>query len=306
MGRGVNMDDGFLGGYNYALATVGSNSAQILETIATTAITSWKANFLRISLYMDSGFYSSPISWTGNTISYTTLMTNVIKYIAQNNPSVYILITLRSDSSMVDQDTADGDAEATGLPASGTDAVYTALVDAFGSIPNVLFGLSNEPGGDKISSTATIAAAMTHAVSTIRAEETAKGYHQHLISVQGNDWTSDLSYYATTPLSATNVVYELHYYPANGVASTSYSSYCSKLPIVVGEYGPSDNTDSNGGVFPSSFFTDMENDHISSLAWDIEPYNEIEPALLNWTSSSDTNFVPTAWGTVVKNYLANP
>jgi hypothetical protein len=68
---------------------------------------------------------------------------------------------------------------------TGTDATYVALVDTFGSAPNVLFGLTNEPGGDKLSN-ATIAAAMSHAVGTIRAEEDRLGVHHHIVSVQGN------------------------------------------------------------------------------------------------------------------------
>src|SRR6185437_12784759 len=101
--------------------------------------------------------------------------------------------------------------EATGLPANATDAVYTALVDAFAHDAFVLFGLSNEPGGNTLTNDA-IAAAMDHAVGTIRAEEDKLGVPHHLVSVQGNGWTSDISFYATKPLNHDDVIYEVHGY----------------------------------------------------------------------------------------------
>ena len=73
-------------------------------------------------------------------------MTNVIDALGAN-PGVYVLVTLRSDASMIGQDQVDGDPEATGLPSdatttpdankfpTGTDATYAALVDSFANSP---------------------------------------------------------------------------------------------------------------------------------------------------------------------------
>jgi hypothetical protein len=277
-----------------------------LETIHSGLVSGWNPTFVRISLGMDS--YTSTVTWAGNTATYATPMTNVINALLAH-PNVYVLVTLRSDLSMIGQDTADGDAEATGLPSdgtttpnkaaypTGTDATYVALVDAFAHSGNVLFGLTNEPGGDKLSN-ATIAAAMNHAVGTIRAEENRLGVPHHVVTVQGNGWSSDLSFYAASPAPITydNVAYELHYYPGNGESPGNYA-ISSTLPLVIGEYGLFTTS-----VPQSAFYADMESKMIPSLAWDFEPYSNCSPDLLEVTQSA-SSLVPTAWGSTVKSYL---
>ena len=295
MGRGVNIDDIFLCGYDNTLWM--TNPDQTLETIVSGLMSAWKPTFVRISLGMDSN--PTVVSWLSNPAQYKTPMTGVIQAIGAN-AGVHVLVTLRSDASMIGQDTVDGDPEATGLPSdstttpsatqfpTGTDATYVALVDTFASDGFVLFGLTNEPGGNKDSS-ATIAAAMSHAVGVIRAEEDRLGVPHHVVSVQGNDWTSDISTYATTPLPYDNVVYEVHGYPP-APASYTYSN----IPVIIGEYGSL--TDS------AAFYADVESKQIPNLAWDFEPYSDCSPDLLNVTTSA-TTLTPTAWGTTVQTYL---
>jgi hypothetical protein len=295
MGRGVNLDDIFLCGYDDTLWM--TNPDQTLEAIVTGLMSGWKPTFVRVSLGMDS--YPTVTSWLTDAAQYKTPMTNVIQAIGEN-PGVHVLVTLRSDASMIGQDTADGDAEATGLPSdstttpdkttypTGTDAVYQALVDTFANDGYVLFGLTNEPGGDKLSS-ATIAAAMSHAVGVIRDEEDKLGVPHHVVSVQGNGWTSDISTYAATPLPYDNVVYEVHGYPPT-TASYTYAN----IPVILGEYGSL--TDA------TSFYADVESKQIPNLAWDFEPYSDCSPDLLNVTTSS-TTLTPSAWGQTVQAYL---
>ncbi len=295
MGRGVNLDDIFLCGYDNTLWM--TNPDQTLETIAAGLVSAWKPSFVRISLGMASN--TTTVSWLTNPAQYATPMTNVIKAIGKN-PGVYVLVTLRSDSSMIKQVAAPGDSEATGLPSdstttpdktkypTGTDAVYQALVDAFASDGFVLFGLSNEPGGSTLSS-ATVSAAMSHAVGVIRAEENKLGVPHHVVSVQGSNWTSDISGYATTPLAYDNVVYEVHGYPPPA-ASYTYAN----IPVILGEYGSL--TDS------TTFYADVESKQIPNLAWDFEPYSNCSPDLLN-VNQSATNLSPTAWGQTVQAYL---
>lgn len=238
-------------------------------------------------------------SWVTNPTQYKTPMTGVINAIGAN-PGVYVLVTLRSDASMIGQDTADGDPEATGIPSdssttpnaslypTGTDATYVALVDTFANSNFVLFGLTNEPGGNKLTN-ATIAAAMKHSVGVIRAEEDRLGVPHHIISVQGNNWTSDISFYSAAPLPYDNVVYEVHGYPPPA-ASYTYSN----IPVIIGEYGSLTNS--------SSFFTDVETKQIPNLAWDFEPYSNCAPDLVNVTTSA-TTLTPTTWGLTVQSYL---
>jgi hypothetical protein len=297
MGRGVNIDDIFLCGYDNTLWMTSPD--QTLKTIVSGLMSGWKPNFVRISLGMDT--YPTVTSWLSNPSQYKTPMTNVINAIGAY-PNVYVLVTLRSDASMIGQDTVDGDPEATGLPSdsattpnatsypTGTDATYVALVDSFGNSSFVMFGLTNEPGGNKLSN-ATITAAMRHAVGVIRAEEDRLGVPHHIVSVQGNGWTSDISFYAATPAPITydNVVYEVHGYPP---ATSSYTY--SNIPVIIGEYGSLTNS--------ASFYADIEAKQIPNLAWDFEPYSNCAPDLVTVTQSA-TNLTPTSWGSTVQNYL---
>ncbi len=174
---------------------------------------------------------------------------------------------------------------------SGTDALYEALVEAFANDKFVLFGLTNEPGGNKLSDQQ-LSRAMSHAVSTIRAKEDALGVPHHLVSVQGNAWTSDISVYGKTPLTQDNVVYEVHGYPP-GNSSYTYAN----LPVIIGEYGSLDETSA------TAFYADIESKQLSNLAWDFEPYSNCAPDLVD-VDNSPTNLTPSnGWGTLVKAYL---
>jgi len=297
VGRGVNMTDLYLCGYNNTLWMPGADQA--LEHVASGLVSGWKANFVRISLSMNS--YPIVTSWLANAAQYKTPMTNVINALG-SHPNLYVLVTLRSDSSMIGLDTASGDAEATGLPSdtstspssaypTGTDDTYVALVDSFANAPFVLFGLTNEPGGG-ILPEATIAAAMGHALSVIRAEEDRLGVPHHLVSVQGSSWSSNIGVYAKQPLAQDNVVYEVHGYPP---AASSYTY--SNLPVIIGEYGLFPNAGAQ-----AAFYADLESKQIPSLAWDFDSYAGCAPDLLT-TNQSDANLVSTAWGATVQTYL---
>jgi hypothetical protein len=299
MGRGVNLDDIFFCGYNNTLWMTSPD--QTFQTVVSGLMSGWKPTFVRVSLSMASN--QTVASWLSNPAQYKTPMTSVIDAIGAN-PNVYVLVTLRSDASMILQDTTHGDPEATGLPSdstttpnastspTGTDAVYVALVDTFASASFVMFGLTNEPGGN-LRSPATIGAAMNHAVGAIRAEEDRLGVPHHIVSVQGNSWTSDISFYAASPAPIThdNVVYEVHGYPP----STSSYTYPS-LPVIIGEYG---SLDSNTAP---AFFQDLEAKQIPNLAWDFEAYSDCAPDLVTVTHSA-TSLMPTTWGSIVQSYL---
>ena len=278
MGRGVNMDDLFLCGFNNTAANptiVASN----LTTIADEVIKVWGANFIRVSLAMNS---FNAVSWIDNPAQYANPMIQLINAIGAN-PGVYVLVTLRSEKSMVET----GGGEPTYVPTNNTDALYVALVDSFAKAPYVMFGLSNEPANITPENLVPV---MSHAVSVIRAEEDRLGVPHHIVSVQGNNWTSNISFYSTTPLPYDNVAYEIHGYPP---ANYTYAN----IPVIIGEYGPS----SSG--FPASFFDDVEAKGIPNLAWDLDPYNNCAPDLVS-VNNSATNLQPSSWGTTVKAYLA--
>jgi Cellulase (glycosyl hydrolase family 5) len=195
-----------------------------------------------------------------------------------------------------------GNAEATGMPSdatstpdktkfpTGTDAVYVALVDSFAHDQFVLFGLTNEPGGN-VSTPDTIRPVMAHAVSTIRAEEDRLGVPHHLVSVQGSGYSGNIGFYSQNPLTQDNVVYEVHGYPPS---TESYTF--DNIPVIIGEYG------SLVAGTEAAFFQDLESKQISSLAWDFDPYSNCSPDLLDITRDAST-LTPDDWGKVVQGYL---
>ena len=269
-----------------------------LLKVADGLVTNWKPNFIRLSLSMAS---FQTVSWFDNASQYRDTMINVVKGLGTHD-GVYVLLVLRSDASMIGQDTLHGDPEATAIPSdsitspdkvkypTGTDAVYIALVNAFKDDKFVAFGLTNEPGGNLLSNDQ-IRKSLDHAVSTIRKEEDRLGVPHHIISVQGQGWTSDISFYAQAPLAQDNVVYEVHGYPP---AKESYTY--SNIPVIIGEYGALDSKSA------ATFYADIEAKQISNLAWDFEPYSDCAPDLLTVNHSS-TNLVPTTWGSIVQSYL---
>lgn len=295
IGRGVNLDDIFFCGYDNTLWMPDPGGE--LKKVVAGLISGWKPNFIRLSLSMAS--YQT-VSWFTDADKYQTPMLDVVHAIGQH-AGVYVLLALRSDASMIGQDTVHGDPEATGIPSdstttpdkanfpTGTDPVYIALVDAFKDDNFVAFGLTNEPGGNQLTNDQ-IRKSLDHAVGTIRKEEDKLGVPHHLVSVQGQNWTSDISAYAKQPLSYDNVVYEVHGYPPKPEWYTF-----DNIPVIIGEYG---SLDGDG----AAFFADLEAKQLSSLAWDFDSYSNCAPDLLEVNQSS-TNLTPSDWGKLVQAYL---
>ena len=133
---------------------------------------------------------------------------------------------------------------------------------------------------------------MEHAVSVIRAEEDLLGVPHHVVSVQGNQWTSKIAFYDAAPLPWDNVVYEYHSYPPDPSGYTM-----ANIPVIIGEWGPL------GGdlSFAQTFLADVEAKQIPNLAWTLAPYSNCAPDLAQVTF--DASLATTAWGDVVKAYL---
>ncbi len=289
MGRGVNADDLFLCGYNSGLWMASPSAEQALDSVFDALMTSWHPNFVRVSLGMNS--YSPVVHWESSD-AYAAAMTRVIRRLG-SHAGTYVLVALRSDTSMVDPEgntCGQGD-DAVCLPSNDTDAVYRALVRTFQADPFVIFGVANEPGGNR-STNADIRARMDRAVSVIRSEEDTLGVPHHLVTVQGNQWTSNLSMYSGSPLPYDNVVYEYHSYPPVAAEYT-----IPGLPVIIGEYGPL-GTDTS---FTTAFYADVEARKIPNLAWSLSPYSNCTPDLVSVTH--DASLTTTAWGSLVRAYL---
>jgi hypothetical protein len=219
-------------------------------------------------------------------------MTNVIDALGAY-PGTYVLVTLRSDTTMVDTggNTCGQGDDAVCLPSNATDAVYEELVTSFQDDGFVMFGVANEPGGMSASDDE-LSQLMSHAVGVIRAKEDELGVPHHIVAVQGNQWTSRIDFYDGSSLPYDNVVYEYHSYPPEASGYTQ-----STIPVIIGEYGPSGNDLS----FLDGFYADVEAKHIPNLAWSLSPYSNCAPDLVSVTTS--TTLTPTAWGAAVQTYL---
>jgi Cellulase (glycosyl hydrolase family 5) len=286
MGRGVDLDDIFLCGANDPLGSI-QNPESVLEQMVSGLMSGWKPSFVRVQLDMASYVQ---VSWLGDPTQYATPMTNVIKNVG-TYPNVYVLVSVISDLSMIDNHSLPSDS--TNTPdsqqfPSGTDSLYVALVDAFKTDKFVMFGVSSQPGTASLQDS-TISAAMSHAVQVIRTEEDADGVPHHLVLVQGNNSSQDISFYAQDPLPFDNVVYEVQGYPP-ATASYTYSN----IPVIITAYGKLNDA--------SAFFTDVENKQVPNLAWDFNSYSDCVPDLLQVTHSA-TDLEPTAWGQTVQSYL---
>jgi hypothetical protein len=244
---------------------------------------------------------TTTVDWFSDADKYQKPMVDVVRAIGKH-PGVYVLLVLRSDLSMIGHDMEHGHPEATGIPSDassspdkdkfpqGTDPLYVSLVDTFKNDGFVAFGLSNEPGGNTLSNDQ-IRESMDHAVGVIREEEDKLGVPHHVVSVQGQNWTSDLGSYGQNPLAYDNIVYEIHGYPP---ASNSYTY--DNLPVIIGEYGSLD------AGSAATFFNDIETKQVSSLAWDFDPYSNCAPDLLEVNHSS-AHLVANDWGKLVQAYL---
>jgi hypothetical protein len=291
MGRGVNIDDLFLCGYNYQLQMTNPTGEAALLGILSNLMTEWKPTFLRTSLGMNS---YTVVSWLASS-TYKNAMTNVINKIG-TYPGAYVLVTLRSDTTMVNTDGSvcgQGD-DAVCMPSTATDDVYRELVASFASAPFVIFGIANEPGGMSAKDV-TLSGLMSHAVGVIRAAEDTLGVPHHLVAVQGNQWTSKIGFYNTAPLPYDNVVYEYHAYPPEATGTYGYTQ--SSIPVIIGEYGP----DGSDQSFLSAFLADVEAKQIPNIAWSLSPYSDCAPDLVSVTRT--TTLSPNTWGTPIKQYL---
>ena len=292
MGRGVHFDDLFLCGYNTGLWMSNPDGEQALLEVASNMMADWQPTFVRVSLGMNS--YDPVVSWIGSS-TYKTAMTNVINAIGAH-AGTYVLVTLRSDTTMVDTNgntCGQGD-DAVCLPSNASDAVYEELVTSFQNDGYVLFGIANEPGGMSATDQH-LSQLMAHAVGVIRAKEDSLGVPHHIVSVQGNQWTSRIGFYDGAPLAYDNVVYEYHSYPPEATGNNGYTQ--ANIPVIIGEYGPSGADLS----FLTGFYADVEAKHIPNLAWTLSPFSNCAPDLV--AANQNTTLTPTAWGTAVQSYL---
>ena len=225
-GRGANIQDAR--GCGACVQTdLGESTQEVLRRID--ALTDdWHANFLRLTLESDTtpDILQSP--------NYLASVATIVAHVMQK-PDVVLEVSLWIDPSF----------NSMGWPTTQTSATWKKLVSAIGQYPRVLFGIANEPQYNSDGSLdANVWSAMNQVAQSIRDQETASGFMQHIVVAQGTGgWARYLQYYQMHPLTAgngNNFAYEVHVYDAASTFQARFVTPASTLPVIIGEFGPAD------------------------------------------------------------------
>lgn len=295
IGRGANIHDTrSCGACTFAPPSVAEVKRRVDELCDV-----WHATFLRLTLesYATAG---GRTQWKNllNDPAYLQDIVSIVRYI-ETKPNVYVLVSLWVDPSF----------DAHGWPTSGTNAVWTKLAGALVDDSRVLFGIVNEPMENANGALdAQVWAAMSSAVSAIRAVEAAAGPNRHIITVQGTrSWARRLDYYLTHPITAgggVNIAYETHVYDPASSFQSLFVGPSAKLPVIIGEFGPAQGYMTESDC--AALMTSAESLQIPYLAWTFHP--RCPPNLLVDNSGGGCGvgmaLQPTSWGTLLKSRLA--
>jgi len=265
----------------------------------------WHANFVRFDLWAFPAA-GGRVQWRSVTQDpgYLADITNTVTHMTAK-PGVYVMVTVFLDPS-IKPNNADPDSE---WPTAQTIPVYQALAGALYANPKVLFGLTNEPHGPA-NQNAALAQRYLDSIDAIRAVEQQHAVPEHIVVVQApQQWSRDLSYFVQNPLQRTNVAYEVHPYNPQTDFDMLLTQPHQTLPIVVGEYGPSQFS-TNADV--KALFSLCQTLEIPHIAWTF--HMRCPPNLLQDTASdgcglsaaSGYAFPRTDWGNMLHDYLATP
>lgn len=293
-GRGANVHDTRS---CWACAGSAPNTAEVKRRID--EISSWGANFIRLDLenYPKESWMVSYASVIDDP-AYLAAVVDIVKH-ATSKPGMYVLISMWHSTSFT----------ATGVPTARTNEEWKILAKATRSIPNVLYGVSNEPQSNYDGKQdLAVWTAMNSAVEAIRSVEAAPPYH--VVAVQGTrGWGRDLSYYMTHPITAgggVNIAYETHVYDPQANFAKLFVDPSKKLPVIIGEYGPTTNmTPAMTLADTAALQAQAEALQIPYLAWTL--HGRCPPNILKDNSAGGCGvgmkLETTPWGQQVKDRL---
>jgi len=261
----------------------------------------WHANFMRLDMesYASAG---GRVTWADvlQDPSYLNDIQTIVAHV-EAKQNVYIMLSLWVDPTFT----------TSGWPTTATGQEWTLLAQTFKDDPHVLFGLVNEPQNNYDGSQdAQVWTAMNNTVANIRAAEDAAGGPHHIVAVQGTGgWSRRLGYYVTHPITADtgdNIAYEVHVYDPQANFQSEWVTPAATIPVIIGEFGPASGYMTNADC--SALMTQAEQLEVPYLAWTF--HMRCDPNLLVDNSGGgcgvNMNLQPTAWGTLLKNQLANP
>jgi Cellulase (glycosyl hydrolase family 5) len=232
--------------------------------------------------------------------AYFTAIQQIVRHMTAKG--AYVLV-----SEWLDPTTTE-----TELPTAQTNREWDLLARAFADDPRVLYGLVNEPH-DAPANDAAAFSALNAAVQTIRDAENAIGAKHHIVSVPGVDgYARNVAYYVDHPITAgggANIVYEIHVYNSATEFQNLFVAPAAKIPILIGEFGPSTNPPMSFADITTMMET-AEKLEVPYIAWNF--HANCPPNLLQSTSDGGScgigmPLVPTPdWGMLIKNRFATP
>jgi|SoiMethySBSTD1v2_1073268.scaffolds.fasta_scaffold65234_3 cellulase (glycosyl hydrolase family 5) len=261
-------------------------------------IDNWKANFIRFTLESYDAA-EGRVHWQSllKDASYLADIKTAVTHMT-SKPGVYVMITVFIDPT-IDYDT--------GWPTEATIPVYEKLAETFADNPGVLFGLTNEPFADE-SQNPQLEQLYLEAIDAIRAVEKAHGAPEHVVVVQAPQmWSRYLDYFLEKPLARTQVAYEVHAYNPESDFEDLVRIPSQKLPILIGEHGPSQYSSDSDIRALWALCKELEVPHI---AWTF--HQRCPPNLLEDTGEDSClrgpnyDFPRTSWGDMLFEYLQTP
>lgn len=229
---------------------------------------------------------------------YLADINHIVRHIAAK-PNVYVLVSLWLDPSFSEQ----------GWPTARTADTWRRLARTLVDIPNVMFGVANEPAWNYDGAQdEQVWIAMNTVVEAMRVVEAEAGSRKHLVTVQGTRaWARSLDYYLTHPILAgngENIVYETHVYDPEARFAELFLGPAQTLPVLIGEFGPAEGS---GMSFAdcSALMQQARAADISYTAWTF--HSRCAPNMLVDNPGLGCGLYmtlqPTAWGDLVRTHL---
>jgi len=296
-GRGANLND--TRGCN-ACTWEDPNPGEVIRRIDV-LVNDWHANFIRLD--MESYEKSEARQHYKNILEDENYLKDLQKIVAHfsSKKGVYMMLSLWHDPFHSPM----------GWPTKDTVREWEKLATTFKDVPNVLFGIINEPErnesgllDDKVWK------AMNDAVEAIRKVE-GQGPH-HLVAVQGTrQYARVLDYYTTHPITAgggVNVVYETHVYDPQSAFQARFVDPKKKIPVIIGEFGPVTDVAQMSLDDCKKMMEQAEANDVPYIAYTF--HFRCPPNLLKDTSEHGCgvgmSLEPTEWGKALKDRLAKP
>jgi endoglucanase len=163
---------------------------------------------------------------------------------------------------------------------SGGADFFEAMAKAYGSMPNILYEIMNEPNGS-LNWAKDLKPYATKIVSTIRAIDP-----DNIILIGSGRWSQDVDYAADDPVAGTNLMYTVHFY-----AGTHGSILRGKISralaegaaVFCSEWGTSEASGDGGPFIKESdeWLSFLDDNGISWVNWSLSDKKESSAAFKN-------------------------